>query len=427
MVEAMDRRAILIGCWHGFRPPFSQKTRGLVGRMGRALSGELFAAVALNGIEKDPTTLFNPSLGQIVNELEAIQNRPTAQTELIFYYLGHSVPCDNNGLNISIGQRAQISGETANEQDPELRPISLQKVLNQFVDHGFQKITMILDTCHSGRVVKEVGSTIEDYVIMTSAGSSYSYDADFSNALIPVIERPVTPKDQRVDRRLRGITFRRLFESARARLPDDRLRNPDEAPVIGGPREDEVFHAVPLNVPEHINRYASSRSIYYRVFSLLEILADKPKKESGLIREAQSRREFLFRVENEESISEERIREYISFCQDSGLIVREDGKLKLTDLGTTASLDLYFNSTLLKAIEKNLLPPGVDFEVIESVIQRLSEDALPPTPNKIATRLRMDGLVLEIGKSEKLAFKLLPSTRRFEKGSADALYLIDAA
>jgi hypothetical protein len=77
---------------------------------------------------------------------------------------------------------------------------------------------------------------------------------------------------------------------------------------------------------------------------------------------------------------------------------------------------------LRDTIESKVFSDGVTFAFLDTIVKELLSDMIPPTPIRIKDRAGMKGTVLELDAPTRLAMQLLPSTGRFMKGAADAIY-----
>ena len=419
----MDRRALIIGCWDPLRPPSPQKIRGVVDRVARAYTGPIISCGSFDGADDEPTKLYNPSYAEILQQIEQVLHQPTADTQLFLYYVGHSVPSAENDLSISLGQRSQILNSSANDTEIEMRPVRLSKILDELAERGFSNVIAVFDTCHSGRAVDVTAGVFQDYVVMTSTGTAYAYNAEFSDAYIATLERPLHAKDQRVDKSVRAITFKRIFQFAKSRLDSGRSGDPASTPCISGPLMDAVALEVPLEIPRGYNSLAQSRSIYHRVREIVKLLDGRRVSLSDLLLEISGIDAFILNRKTNRAVSSERIAEYVNFLVASRLVEEKKGQYSLTHIGEDAA-GLFFNETLLSVIENQLFPNELTFDALEQAIQNLIDDRLVATPNALAERLRMNGQNLPLNDANRFALKLLPSTRRFGKGSSDALHIV---
>ena len=77
---------------------------------------------------------------------------------------------------------------------------------------------------------------------------------------------------------------------------------------------------------------------------------------------------------------------------------------------------IYVNGAVIRAERKTT------FEFLNEVVMQLLSDMIPPTPINIQHRAAMLGRLLRLDIPTRLALLLLPSTGRFLKGSADAIF-----
>jgi hypothetical protein len=117
-----------------------------------------------------------------------------------------------------------------------------------------------------------------------------------------------------------------------------------------------------------------------------------------------------------------RLNEYLDFLRKAEWLVQPMGRFQLTAAGIAAIDDKKFNKALREAIERSVLSTGVTFEFLDEIIADLLVDMILPTPIRIADRSAMKGIALRLDVPTRVAIQLLPSTGRFLKGAADAIY-----
>jgi hypothetical protein len=173
---------------------------------------------------------------------------------------------------------------------------------------SIERLVVILDTCHAGRTQTVFRPLQDNAFAMFATGDAYAFDANFSDSLLRALEQPIRKNDQRIDRGAGGVTYQKLFEEARRRV----LAMQAEAqqnPVCFGDLGKEVILAAPLIVTDEFNPFASSRSIYGRVFRLLEIIGELNPTIDGLRTAIRRDPIFLLQRSNDTSryVSTERL------------------------------------------------------------------------------------------------------------------------
>jgi hypothetical protein len=261
---------------------------------------------------------------------------------------------------------------------------------------------------------------------MFATGDAFAFDANFSDSLLKALEQKTRKNDQRIDRRAGGVTYLKIFEDAQRRL----LSNSDglghtQDPRCFGDYGKEVLLEAPVTVPTAFNEFASDRSIYGRVFRILQIIRENNPTIRAL--RAAVCRDHAFLLRREEAgkdryISTERLDEYLDFLRAVRWVIQPSGRFEVTSTGIKACEVAVFNKNLLEGIERHVFSNGVDFKFLESMVKDLLFDMIPPTPSRIKERAAMKGRLMELNSPTKVALQLLPSTGMFLKGAADAIF-----
>ena len=134
---------------------------------------------------------------------------------------------------------------------------------------------------------------------------------------------------------------------------------------------------------------------------------------------------FLLREEENGGsryLSSERLDDYLTFLHKVGWLAQPQGRYKLTSEGESVRDSSAFNKALLTVIENKVLPEGVSFDFLDDIVKGLLTDLIPTTPSRIKERAAYAGKVIELDAATRLSFQVLPSTGRFLKGAADAIF-----
>ena len=409
----VDRRALIIGSWlaQGRDRPSPQKVKSLTDRWGKIFGEDTYKFRSLADPDLAPVPLLNPRSAEIIEQLDEAKGL-SGDTELLVYFIGHSISDGENDLKLILGTGAEGADRT----------ISLSWLPTSIRQHTpARKLVVILDTCHAGRTRETLRTEGFDAFAMFATGSAYAFEAEFSDGLLRALEQRVQKSDQRIDRRAGGITYRKIFEEARRRV----LLGGNQDPNCFGDYADTVLLPVSAKISSEYNSFAHSRSIYARLNRLLQLVGELNPSIDQL-RDAVDREDiFVLRRDDEgdhKTISTARLSEYIDFARKVRWVVEPHGRYQLTKPGQRALNDLYFNQLLLEAIEEHVLPEKRGFAFLDRVVKELLYDMIPPTPVRIKDRAAMLGVVIELDEATRLALQLLPSTGQFLKGSADAIY-----
>lgn len=363
-----------------------------------------------------PIPLHHPTRAELVDLFDGAE-AITSETELLLFFVGHSVSEGTHDIHLILGVG----------KDGEDRTVSLSWLFGTIMtETPIRKLVVVLDTCHSGRAQETFQASKDRVFVMFSTDTHWAFDAIFSDGLLRALEQPLQKNDQRIDRQAGGITWRKAFEEARRRVISAQSQTrPKQDPLCYGDYKGGVLFKAPARIPQGFNPFASSRSIYGRVFSLLSIIARTSTTPSELRDAVCSDTSFLLRRDeggNERHVSPERLNEYLDFLIKAKWIVQPVGRYEITEAGRRACDVNLFNSVLLETIESQVLSDGMSFDFLDDVVKELLNDLIPPTPIRIKDRAGMKGRVLKLDPATRLALQLLPSTGQFLKGTADAIF-----
>ncbi|WP_299639974.1 caspase family protein [Devosia sp.] len=361
-----------------------------------------------------PTPLQNPTKAEIVAQLEGASGISN-DTELLIFFVGHSVSEGADDIQLILGQ----------SKDGNDRTIQLRWLLQTISHEHIRKLVVILDTCHAGRTAQQFRGASGQWFAMLATDDGYAFDAAFSDAVLRALEAPIRRNDQRLDRRHGGMTYNKVFENARGRIVNTSTEGrPSQDPRSSGDYGITLLLPAPRRVPDGFNVFASSRSIYGRVFRLLQIIQNGPHSVDELRAATRSDSTFLLQRSEGASkyVSTERLGEYLEFLRKAGFINQPGGRIQMTEVGLRASDHRRFNTEVMAAIEARVLTDGVTYEFLNEVVMQLLSDMIPPTPINIQQRAAMLGRLLRLDIPTRLALLLLPSTGQFLKGSADAIF-----
>lgn len=415
-----DRRSLTIGSCKGPEDTLSpQRVTGLVKGFTRAISNEeTYGFAPIKTVDGSSSYFYNKLRSDIIASLEDVAN-VSDNTLLFVHFVGHSIPKGINDLDLFIGRR----------KNGEESYYSVGDLIEEIKRAGFKKIILSIDGCHSAYSLYPLKSSATDYFGMYSS-EFYSFDGNFTESIIKTLEARIQKLDQRIERRAGGITLRRIFEASRANVREMINRGAEpQVPGSDGNLSDTVLLQTPPLLVGHYNDYASSRSIYGRIYKLISIIGKGPLDHQQLYLACQKSGGFLIRNSGTETptfVSKERFADYTDFLIDAKMVVKPEGHYHLTDFGRSALNQQVFNKLLLETIESNIFPVGFDFHTLEKIITQLLDNLIPPTPSKIEDRLKLiSAHNIKMTPKLRFALQILPSTGRFLKGSADALFLAE--
>ncbi|MEO1526572.1 MAG: hypothetical protein AAFX06_14140, partial [Planctomycetota bacterium] len=123
----MDRRALIVGSWlaKGRKEPTPQRIKSLTNRWKKlfANSDRGFRFRGLRGGRTKPEILHNPEVAELTRVLENSKDI-TANTELMFYFVGHSTAVGNSDIELILGLN----------QDKNDRTYKLSSCLSMFTE-----------------------------------------------------------------------------------------------------------------------------------------------------------------------------------------------------------------------------------------------------------------------------------------------------
>lgn len=416
----VDRRLLIIGHWgpDGTTPHHS-RVQGIVGRLQKVLGPDgRYPFRPMSGEEGPPDFLYNPSDGEVTAKLADEPNGVTENTLLFLYYVGHAVCAEGNDLRLRLRYKSKEGVPTHK---------NLSTLLNQVRDAGFKKLVLSLDCCHAGRTIGLTDKFPISSFAMLGTGKGYAFNCDFSESILSTLERSPSKRDQRIDRARKGFTYERLFEGARAPFVLRSGGSPQIPQRHDGGLQFELLAEAPVSMTIDYNPLVPKRTVYGRIFVGLELLRDNSILKLEFPNAIKSRNEFLIeRRDGGDSryLRPERALEYCEFLLKSGLAKEDASVLRLSELGEQA-LASQFNQVLLQAISEHILPETVEYADLDEAVDSLIKDMIPPTPAMIAERLLIQGKSISLDSSTRIAMLALPSTGRFLKSAADALFPSD--
>lgn len=415
----MDRRALVIGSWltKGRDRPSPQKILSITTRWDNIFKDNSYGFRSLTNKSTRPTSIQNPDLTKLTSIFENASN-VVPETELLLVFIGHSTVSGTNDLNL-------ILGTNKAGKDRTIRLSLLLQNIESMA--GIRKLILVLDTCHSGIVREQLALSGLVKYAMFASGSAYAYDANFSEGVLRAFEDDLKRNDQRIDRKAGGVTYKKIFESARSYvLGRIDPKKKDEYPNSHGDYIGEVLLEAPIVIPESYNPFASERSVYGRIFNILNSISENSNiTRAELYRILRIKKEFLLKGDGDDGsvfVSNDRLDEYMSFLRRSEWVVEPNGKLEITYRGKLARSFNKYNKHILDAIENKVLGGEIDFEYLDGIVSELLDDMIPPTPIKIKDRAGMKGAFITLDPPTRIALQILPSTGRFLKGASDAIF-----
>jgi hypothetical protein len=154
-----DRRAVLIGNWQSERESVShQKVRSLLDRCEALFSKDgLYPFGSLADVNGKLDRLENPTLAELTGVLRDQTSDITPSTQLLIYYVGHSVPEGDQDIRLSLNKK---------EEKRQTLRLRFSDLLRMVEESNITKLIVILDTCHAGRTRKLIDTFRGDIFVM---------------------------------------------------------------------------------------------------------------------------------------------------------------------------------------------------------------------------------------------------------------------
>jgi hypothetical protein len=413
---SVDRRALIIACPRskGRDRPTKQKVKSLVKRWSKVAQRYHFHSLRNKRAKAD--VLISPDRAQLTSLFDE-RREITDDTEFLVYFLGHSTAHAENDLRLILGI----------DENGEDKSCILTWLLMTLYGTPVKKLILILDTCHAGRTAYTLNGLQFEYYAMLATGSAYAFDAQFTEGLLRAFEEPLRKSDQRIDRTVGGVTYKKVFEYARSYVIErNNNATSGQVPMSLGDFTGDILRVAPVVVPQAYNLYASRRTIYGRLFLLLQLLLRHQNVTLSQLRTIVGRHDAFLLRRNENSsddyLSWQRLDDYISFMRTAGWLTQPGGRFQITERGRTASNRNRFNRALLDTIERQVFPEALTLVHLDQVVSELLRDMVPPTPAKIKERAAMKGVAIPLNAATRIALQMLPSTGRFLKVSADTIF-----
>jgi predicted transcriptional regulator len=361
---------------------------------------------------KKPKILLDPTRGQFTDLLDEtiFENG----SELLFYYFGHSYPVGPSKISPAFKKAAIES----------LANHDFLWVLEQLFSKPISTVYSILDTCHGGLLAPNLEKFSHKIYCMMSAQNGYA-KGDFSNHLLDALEsNDIDIESMLHDNEAGGLTFQNLFEYGANKLQAEFDYN---LPIATGSKGKDLLRKAEKGIPKSLRTNVNDRTIYKRVFFLLEIISNGATTLGKILDDIKSYDSFVITYAStgpnrKEFMTSKKIREYINFLASLDFIDNHRDPFALTDKGKAAANKLEFNSILVHAIINNLFPENMSLDEITQIIWSLLKKGIPPDAFNVGSYIRTNkGTRIIDPPNFKFAFRVLPYTGVFRK-STEALF-----
>lgn len=372
-------------------------------------------------LPKDTNKFSIPSRVAITVSLSEI-NASSDDDEFLFYYFGHAY---------SVGDGECMLGLENAEDNRAHRFIS---ILDDIRDRKFKKIYFVIDACHVSRDITVQKYFSQCYGIYSSKDGNYSYIAKsgmtFSEILFDRLSRQIDGiQDDIVDKPKGAITFKTWFNSAKISVNNSDEYNVE--PSDYGGLGDQVLMPYPLKIKKEKNERAPSRTIYNRVYKILEFINAGSDSFNKLKRKVFEDKDNVFLISQigglTNYISDERLREYllfmgkIKFVELFDIGSKGNIRIQLKENGKYASNNREYNVYLINGIKDNILPDEVDIEVLQGIVHDLIENHIVPNARSVFNHFKKMEYQTCSYKYLKMAFLIIPFTKAFNKASEDTI------
>jgi hypothetical protein len=196
--------------------------------------------------------------------------------------------------------------------------------------------------------------------------------------------------------------------------------------------KENVLYPYEVVIPQELNIFSPSRSIYRKLHAILEECATSRSWQtfSKIYTSLKSQRMFWNREAGPngkpEVVSATRVSELVDYLVQLGLLeTKHERKLRylsLTTTGRTAARQDRYNKALLEAIETRVLPDGVNLDQIRKLAFDLMDEAQIPNAFYVAEKLKSRGIRVSNEDAFKTSFLILPYTLKFRKATQDTIF-----
>lgn len=415
----MARRALIVGQWPagGVLGPKSQTVQALLRRWDTATSGNgVFPCLGIDGTAEGKRTFENISWVDFVQLLEDAPHRRNNEEMLFFYFFGHALP----------GKAGEANFEFKGREERNASYRSSTEVIREIERLKFERVVIIIDSCHAGRTRPNFGDPSVAHFFCSSTGTRYTQNAEFTEAFLTELEKPIRRNDFRIDFEKGGITIENLVRRCTVQLRRRGVRDTD-LPRISGDLKNSLIRNVSGDVSSQYNPLAATSSVYGRIYSIICLIHDNDMREEqifGKLGELQGFRTRKGRGEEaeDEYVGRQRVTEYIDFLEALGWITRDAGRLNCSARGKEAAERVVYNRVVLEDIERALLRPQVTLHRLKASVLELTSNSISASPGNIKEYLEEDGAILELSANMRIALNLLRSSGLFLSGGAEALY-----
>lgn len=421
-MEQITRFALLIGSTKAFDSsikPLPKQVRDVnLNVMEEVLTslGDYSFAWADND---KPRILKDKSRSQILSVLEKIDD-PPRDSLFLLYYFGHGFFGNNGNLCLS------LPGVSATNSEQ----YTLQSLVQEIIGRGFKRVIIIVDSCHSGFAHQTISiSNNIDYFLMPSTGTGYSHFDENGGKFTRALSDALSIKNRKKlrDPGKDGVTFSTWFDYARGEVEKS-----SQAPVSSGSLGDEILVESEIIPPAHRNFSAPLRSVYTKLYYILEVLYDGERTLDQIAEEIDRQELAAFKITvNHEGeliegyVSRSKLLEYLNILAGVKFIVqnKDNSAWALSQSGKEAvqnSGQLY-NEKLVTGIF-DWLPGRLSKKVLIKILSDLATKCQLPNIRNIERVLVEKNISWFDRKKLRHSLRLLSYAGVIQRGSIDTYF-----
>lgn len=325
-----------------------------------------------------------------VNNVSSALKKCKDADVVLFYYLGHGYPIEEEGglaLNYD-----EFKIDNLNDN------FSIKGVINFAITHGVKKIILILDCCFSADADYQLNSfdkKVGYYLMAASTGYAYYNEkiGIFTRSLVLSLQEKNIPKKM-VDASSQEVTFKSWFNYCK-----ESIKKHQKAYEAGNLKL--TLKPLEKTLPEKFNSLSPKKSLYRKLYNVLDIISNNKgitssdfgdiiiKNENYFSSFEVSKDTELKKIQR--IISTLTIKKYCNFCLELGFIANSGSSWELTNVGESCiGKDNKFNTLLVDSIKVYWSKHGIEYEDVWNVVLELLRDYEVPHTKHILFRLFKD-------------------------------------
>lgn len=306
---------------------------------------------------------------------------------VLFYYLGHGYPIEEDG-GLALNY-AEFKIDNLNDN------FSIKGIINSAITHGVKKIILILDCCFSAGADYQLNSfdnKVDYYLMAASTGYAYYNEkiGIFTRSLVLSLQEKNIPKKM-IDASLQEITFKSWFNYCK-----ESIKEHQKAYEAGNLQL--TLKLLEKKLPEKFNSLSPKKSLYRKLYNVLEIISNNKgiassdfgdiiiKNENYFSSFEVSKDTELEKIQR--IVSASTIKKYCNFCLELGFVSIIGNSWELTNEGKLCiGSNNKFNKQLVDSIKEYWSNHGIEYEDVWIVVLELLNDYEIPHTKHILFRL----------------------------------------